>query len=154
MSRPYRPPSAFCGWFNTRTLTVKDHMLRSYIACYATWCFTHVSGFNFHNFQHDSLFPGYYVSTGNAVNRKNTKSDIGKHREVVEKPLYKCISERLMHVVAWYHGTPDRSSGNLGNKYRLARPVTLPNFVALRQNVQNIRYGKGLLPRKVNQSSP
>jgi len=34
------------------------------------------------------------------VNRKNTKT-IGKHGEVVEKPLYKCISEGLMHATAW-----------------------------------------------------
>jgi len=39
------------------------------------------------------------------VNRKNTKT-IGKHGQVVEKQLYKCISEVLMHVAAWYHGTP------------------------------------------------
>ena len=26
--------------------------------------------------------------------------------EVVEKPLFKCINEGLMHVAAWYHGTP------------------------------------------------
>ena len=32
--------------------------------------------------------------------RKN--SLIGKHGEVVEKTLYKCINERLMHVAAWY----------------------------------------------------
>jgi len=25
--------------------------------------------------------------------------------EVVEKPLYKCTAEGLMHVAAWYHGT-------------------------------------------------
>ena len=36
---------------------------------------------------------------GNGVNRKNNKT-IGKHREVVEKPLYKCISEGLTHVAA------------------------------------------------------
>jgi len=30
---------------------------------------------------------------------RNIKT-IGKHEEVVEKPLYKCISEGLMHVAA------------------------------------------------------
>ena len=40
------------------------------------------------------------------MNRKNTKT-IREHGEVVEKKtLYKCISEGLMHVAAWYHGTP------------------------------------------------
>jgi len=43
-------------------------------------------------------------SSSNAVNRKNTRT-IGKHREVVDKPLYKCIIEGLMHVTALYHGT-------------------------------------------------
>ena len=36
----------------------------------------------------------------------NRKSTIDKHGEVVEKPLYKCISEGLTHVTAWCHGTP------------------------------------------------
>jgi len=36
---------------------------------------------------------------GNAVNRNESKT-IRKHRELVEKPLYKCISEGLMHVSA------------------------------------------------------
>ena len=45
------------------------------------------------------------TSSGIAVNRKNTKT-IGRHEEIVEKPLYKCISEGLMHVAAWYDGTP------------------------------------------------
>jgi len=40
------------------------------------------------------------------VNRKNTKTT-GKHAEVVEKPLFKCISKGLMHITAWYDGTPD-----------------------------------------------
>jgi len=31
---------------------------------------------------------------------------IGRYGEVVEKPLYKCIREGLMHVAAWHHGTP------------------------------------------------
>jgi len=71
------------------------------------------------------------------VNRKNTKT-IGKHREVVEKPLCMCISEILMHVAALYRGTPDQSSRNSRNKFRLARPPRLQNFVALRQKVSKI----------------
>jgi len=53
-------------------------------------------------------------------------------QEVVEKPFYKCISEGLMHVAAWYHGTQDQSSRNSGNKFRLATLLTLPNLIALR----------------------
>jgi len=40
------------------------------------------------------------------VNKNNTKT-IGQHGEFVEKTLYKCISEGLMHVAAWYHGMPE-----------------------------------------------
>ena len=61
----------------------------------------------------------------------------------LEKPHYKCINdEGLMHVVAWYHamitGAPDQSSQNSGNKFRLARHPTFPNFVAQRQKVCEI----------------
>jgi len=45
-------------------------------------------------------------SPGNTVNRLNTQT-ICNYREVVEKPLYKCTSEGLMHVAAWCHGPPD-----------------------------------------------
>ena len=69
-------------------------------------------------------------SLGNAVNRNNTRT-IGKHGEIVEKPLYKCISEGLMHVAAWYHGT----AGSIFTKFGEMRPITLANFVALRQKV-------------------
>jgi len=44
-------------------------------------------------------------SSGNALNWNKSKT-VGKYGEVVEKPLYNCISERLMHVATWYHGTP------------------------------------------------
>jgi len=37
---------------------------------------------------------------------KNKSKTIGKHGKVVEKPVYMCINEGLMHVAAWYHGTP------------------------------------------------
>jgi len=55
-----------------------------------------------------------------------------------------------MHVAAWYNGTDPltKSSRNLGNKFWLARPPTLPNFVQLRGKVRDIYYGKILLPRK------
>jgi len=46
--------------------------------------------------------------------------------------------EGLMHVATWYRGTPDQSSGNSENKYQLARSLTLPNFVAPQQEVQEI----------------
>jgi len=53
---------------------------------------------------------------GNIVNRTNTKT-IGKRDETVEDPLYKCISEGLMHVAAWYHGTQRPMFAKLGNKF-------------------------------------
>jgi len=40
-----------------------------------------------------------------------------------------------MHVAAWYRGTPAQSSPNSGNNCRLARPLILPNFIALGQTV-------------------
>jgi len=40
-----------------------------------------------------------------------------------------------MHFAAWYRGTPDQSSTNSGNKWPLATPLTLPNFVTLGRNV-------------------
>ena len=43
--------------------------------------------------------------------------------EVVEKPLYKCISEGLIHVVSWYHRTPGQSSRNSRNKCRFQTPT-------------------------------
>jgi len=87
------------------------------------------------------------------VNTKNTKT-IGKHGEVVEKTLYKCTSEGMMHVAAWYHGTPGPKFTNVWNKFRLVRPLTLPIFVALTKSVRGIRCRKILLPGKVGQSSP
>jgi len=36
-----------------------------------------------------------------------------------------------MHVAAWYRGTSDQSSLNSVNKCRMARSLTLPNFIAL-----------------------
>jgi len=41
----------------------------------------------------------FRLSSGNAVNRNNTKT-IGKHEEVVDTPLYKCTSEVLIHLAA------------------------------------------------------
>jgi len=36
----------------------------------------------------------------------NGRPTIRNHREVVEKPLYKCTSEGMRHVAVWYHGIP------------------------------------------------
>ena len=36
-----------------------------------------------------------------------------------------------MHVAAWCRGTTDQSSPDTGNKCRMARSLTLPNFIAL-----------------------
>jgi len=55
-----------------------------------------------------------------------------------------------MHVVAaWYRGTPRNS----GNKFRMASPLTLPNFVALRQECARYRPSKIYATGKVDQSS-
>ena len=53
-----------------------------------------------------------------------------------------------LHGIA---GPLEPSSPNLGNKWSLARPLTQPNFVALRQEVtrvRNIRCRKFVLPEK------
>jgi len=71
------------------------------------------------------------------VNRNKPKT-IGKRGEVVEKPLDNCIGEELMHVATWYHGTAGPKFTKFGNKFRLARPSILPNFIALRQKVCDI----------------
>jgi len=65
------------------------------------------------------------------------------------------ISEGLMHVAAWYHGTRDQSSRNAGNKFRLARPPNIAKFRrAPTKSVRDIFCEKILLPGKVGQSSP
>jgi len=55
-------------------------------------------------------------------------------------------------------GPPDQSSSNSGSRWRLARPLTLPNFITLRQKVYQIYAFKtlGLPGGRVNldQSSP
>ena len=66
---------------------------------------------------------------------------------------HKCISEGLMHVAASIAGPMDRSSTNSGNKCRLARPLTLPNFVALQQEICEISAVKNLCSRKSSSSS-
>ena len=58
--------------------------------------------------------------------------------EIVEKPHYKRISEGLTHVAALHHGTPGPKFTKFGNKFSFAIPLTLPNFVALRQKVCEI----------------
>jgi len=77
------------------------------------------------------------ISSGNAVNRKNTKT-IGKHGEVVENPLYKRIIERLMHVAAWYYRTLGPKFTKFGEYVSIGRPLTRPNFIVLRQKVCEI----------------
>ena len=89
-------------------------------------------------------------SSRNTVNINKSKT-IGKHGKVAKKPLYKCISEGLMHGTT---GSPHH--GIRRNKLRLARPLTRLNFVALRQKMCEIGESvvKKLLPGKVGQSSP
>ena len=78
--------------------------------------------------------------------------DLMKHQEVFERSLYKCISGGLMHVAAWYHGTP-------GPKFtKFAEWVSIgqtPNATKYRRaptkSMRGIRCGKILLPGKVGQ---
>jgi len=72
------------------------------------------------------------------------------------KTLYKYTSERLMHVAAWYHGTPGKSSRNSWNKFQLARPSTLQNVVVLWQ-IERLIYAAIFLiltPKEIGQISP
>jgi len=61
----------------------------------------------------------------------------------------------LMHVTAWCRWTPDQSSQNSWNKCRMARPLTLSNFVVLWQKVCQISTFKNFWPprQKLDQSS-
>jgi len=78
---------------------------------------------------------------------------MAKHREVVEKPLYKFTSEGLTHGVT---EPPDQSSQNSGNKPRLARIPNVATFVDLWQIVCQVSAVNNFWapPEKVGQSSP
>jgi len=71
------------------------------------------------------------------IRRKNTKT-IGKHGEVVEKPLYKCTNEALMHVAAWCHRPRTKVHEIREISFDWPDPPTLPNVVAHRQKVCEI----------------
>jgi len=72
------------------------------------------------------------------------------------------FGERLMHGAAWYHRNPDQSSPNSGSMWPLARPLNMPNFVALHQTVYEksgtkifyTRHYFGALGDPLGQSSP
>jgi len=91
------------------------------------------------------------------VNRNNTKT-IGKHGVAVEKPLYKRISEGLMHVAAWGLGLswdPGPKFTKLREYVSNGQTLTLPNFVALRPKVCEISVvQKFYSPEKIGQSLP
>jgi len=89
------------------------------------------------------------------VNTNNIKT-VGKHGEVVEKPLHKCISEGLMHVAAWYHGTPGPNFTKIRGISFDRSPPNAANFVVLwRQEVyrggMRCPLSKICVPRKVGQ---
>jgi len=70
---------------------------------------------------------------------------------VAQKLLYKCISEALMHVAAWYHGThrPKFTKFMQGVSFDWPDPLTQPNFVAIRQKVCEVSLvGKFFFPKK------
>ena len=77
----------------------------------------------------------------------------GVTEKQTNKHINKCISEGLMQVAAWYHGSSDQSSQNLGNNCQLTRPLTRPNFVILRQEAWHPLL-KICHPGKMDQSSP
>jgi len=81
------------------------------------------------------------------VNRKNTKTisaNMGKlSANFASVPVNDwCMSP---HGIT---GPPDQSSRNSGNKFRLDRPLTRPNFVALRQKACGISVVKKMILRK------
>jgi len=51
-----------------------------------------------------------------------------------------------MHVAAWHRRTQNQSSPNLGQKCLFARPLTVQNFAAIRQQVSEISTTK--IPQK------
>jgi len=53
-----------------------------------------------------------------------------------------------MHVAAWYRETPDQSWPKSGNNCWLARPITVPIFVTLRQKVCEVSAVENLCSRK------
>jgi len=60
-----------------------------------------------------------------------------------------------MHVAARYHGTPGPKFTKFENNFRSARPLTRPNFVALRQKMCEISLVKKFcFSEKVGHSSP
>ena len=83
------------------------------------------------------------------MNRNNTKT-IGKHGVAVEKPIYKRISEGLMHVAAWGLGLSWHLQTKVHETIRFDWPD--PNIAKFRRaatkSVRDIRCGKILLPGK------
>ena len=54
----------------------------------------------------------------------------------------------MMHIAAWYRGTPGPKFTNSGNKCPLAKPITIPNFLAQQQEVYEISAVENLCFRK------
>ena len=69
----------------------------------------------------------HLIVRGNAVNRKNIKT-IGKHREVVEKALYKCTSEGLINVATWYHGNPGPKFTKIWEQVSIGQTLSIVKF--------------------------
>ena len=87
-------------------------------------------------------------SSGNVENRKNTKA-IDKHKKIVENPLYKCTSEGLIYVAAWYHGTPGPKFTKFGEQVSFGQIPKVAKFRrAPTKSVRDIHCGKMLLPEK------
>jgi len=69
---------------------------------------------------------------------KNNNKAIGKHREVVEKPLTSVSVKDWCMSPHGITGPSDQSSQTSGNMCRFVRPLMRPNIVMLRQNVCKI----------------
>jgi len=92
-------------------------------------------------------------TSGNRVNKNKSKT-IGKRAEVVKNHFTSASMKDWCMSQHGITGPRTKIQRNSGNKFPLARPLTRPNFVTLRQKVRDIRCGKILLPGKVGQSSP
>jgi len=66
-----------------------------------------------------------------------------------KKPLYKCISERLMHVTTWYHWTPGPKFTKVGEEVSIGQITNMAKFHCVpTKSVLDIPCGKILLPKK------
>jgi len=85
--------------------------------------------------------------SGNAVNKNNTKT-ISKHQELVEKPLYKCISEGLIRAQHGITGLPIQLKFTKFDKFRLASLLNAFKFCRTPTKVCETSVVKNFAARK------